>query len=96
MQGMRWKGDGHSLPECSLTQAEAFSTLDDLRPSVSLKASRRRSPTSRPALDGISGTQYRLRLLREVITAGPGRCLPYLTIAGSRADPAHCARSIQA
>src|SRR6266481_10159727 len=32
MQGMRWKGDDHSLPECSLTQAEAFSNLDDLRP----------------------------------------------------------------
>jgi ABC transporter substrate binding protein len=47
MQGMRWKGDDHSLPECSLTQAEAFSDLDDLHPSGSLRVSRRRSPTSR-------------------------------------------------
>ena len=43
MQGMRWKGDDHSLPECSLTQAEAFSDLDDLHPSGSLRASRRRN-----------------------------------------------------
>jgi hypothetical protein len=28
--------------------------------------------------------------------AGPNRCLPYLTIARSHADPAHCARSMQA
>jgi hypothetical protein len=44
---MRWKGDDHSLPECSLTQAEAFSDLDDLHPSGSLRASRRRSPSLR-------------------------------------------------
>jgi hypothetical protein len=56
MQGMRWKGDDHSLPECSLTQAEAFSDLDDLHPSGSLRASRRRSPTSRRRSTGI---QYR-------------------------------------
>ena len=37
------KGDDHSLPECSLTQAEAFSDLDDLHPSGSLRASRRHS-----------------------------------------------------
>src|SRR5262245_57416192 len=40
---MRWKGDDHSLPECSLTQAEAFSDLDDLHPSGSLRQSRRRN-----------------------------------------------------
>src|ERR1700721_786824 len=56
MQGMRWKGDDHSLPECSLTQAEAFSNLDDLRPSGSLKASRRRSPTSRRRSTASVGT----------------------------------------
>jgi hypothetical protein len=59
MQGMRWKGDDHSLPECSLTQAEAFSDLDDLHPSGSLRASRRRSPTSRRRSTGI---QYRFRI----------------------------------
>jgi hypothetical protein len=65
MQGMRWKGNDHSLPECSLTQAEAFSNLDDLRPSGSLKVSRRRSPTSRRRSTASVGTQYRLRLLRK-------------------------------
>jgi hypothetical protein len=40
MQGLQWKGDNHILPECSLAHAEAFSNLDELRPSSSLKARR--------------------------------------------------------
>ena len=70
MQGMRWKRDDHSLPECSLTQAEAFSNLDDLRPSGSLK-----DPPPQPdftsALDDICGHPIPASVTSEVITQAP-------------------------
>jgi enamine deaminase RidA (YjgF/YER057c/UK114 family) len=80
---MRWKGDDHSLPECSLTQVEAFSDLDDVHPSGSLRASRRRSPTSRRRSTASIGIQYRSSATSEVAAAAERRARSRGNIAES-------------